>query len=232
MKKSLIILLALVGLTVSIRAEVEGTDNSRGTKYAQLYDERPRSIVVMPPINKTNHVEAKDYFYTTLYVPLCNKGYYVFPPMLVMEMFQTESAYDAEMFIEGNLDQFRNILGADAAMFTIIKTWNRANALGTITVDVEFILRSTKTGSTLYKREGKVTIDNSNHTTNKDKGLFSALLDVAATTLSTAATDKVQAGRKCSTLVLANMPEGPYSPNYEKDQTVNAGNDYISTTVR
>lgn len=89
-----------------------------------MYEERPMSIVVMPPINQTTHAEAKDYFYTTMYQPLCEKGYYVYSPYLTMEMFQQESAYDAEMFVEGDLSQFREILGADAAMFTIIKDWN------------------------------------------------------------------------------------------------------------
>ncbi len=226
MKKTILVAIALMmGWVASVRAETQD-DNTRGTKFAQMYDERPRAIVVMPPINKTMHVEAKDYFYTTMYVPLCNKGYYVFPPMLMMEMFQTESAYDAELFVEGNLEPFRNVLGADAAMFTVIKKWQRENALGTITVTVEFILRSTKTGATLYQREGTVTVDLSVKT--KDDSLLGALLDVALTTASTASTDKVVVGRKCAAYVLSNMPEGPYSPNYEKDQDVYAGSDKVS----
>ncbi len=40
-----------------------------------------------------------------------------------MKMFQQESAYDAENFLEGGLSQFQNVLGADAVMFTIIKKW-------------------------------------------------------------------------------------------------------------
>jgi hypothetical protein len=123
-----------------------------------MYKEKPLTIAVMPPINQTNHVEAKDYFYTTLYAPLCEKGYYVYSPMMTMEMFQAESAYDAEMFIEGDLSQFRNVLGADAAMFTIIKSWKRNNVGGKITAGVEYILRSTKTGETLYKREGLISV--------------------------------------------------------------------------
>lgn len=55
-----------------------------------------------------------------MFAPLCEKGYYVFSPLLTMELFQSESAYDAEQFIEADLSQFRNVLGADAAMFTII----------------------------------------------------------------------------------------------------------------
>ena len=224
MKKVLFIAIAL--LTGVVAQAGNKAENTRGVKYAQMYDEQPRTIVVMPPINKTNHVEAKDYFYSTMYKPLCEKGYYVFPPMLTMEMFQTESAYDAEMFVEGNLDVFRNVLGADAAMFTVVKTWKRLNALGSITVEVEFILRSTKTGATLYQREGTVTV--SQQVSTKQGGLFGALLDMAATAAATASTDKVVVGRQCANYVLGNMPEGPYSPNYLKDQDVTAGGDKVS----
>ena len=183
----------------------------------------------MPPINRTNHVDAKDFFYTTMYTPLCEKGYYVFSPMLTMEMFQAESAYDAENFLEGNLTQFRNVLGADAAMFTIIKSWSRSNIGGSLTVEVEYILRSTVTGETLYQREGKVKIDTSVNTGSK--GLLGALLDVAATAAKTAATDKIEAGRKCTAFVLSDMPEGKYGLNFGKDQQSPAGNARVTATV-
>ena len=86
-----------------------------------MYEEKPATVVVMPPINQTTHAEAKDYFYSTLYESLCEKGYYVYPSYLTLQLFQQESAYDAEMFLENDLSSFRNMLGADAAMFTIIK---------------------------------------------------------------------------------------------------------------
>lgn len=202
---------------------------TRGEQYAKMYEERPQTIVVMPPINQTNHVEAKDYFYTTLYEPLCEKGYYVFSPMLTMEMFQTESAYDAELFLEGSLSQIQNILGADAAMFTIIKKWNRNNLAGTLTANVEYILRSTKTGETLYKREGLIKVDTS--VGGGGNGLFGALVNLAATAVNTAATDKVVAGRKCNAYVLSDLPEGRYGLHYDQDQGFKAGKSFIEATV-
>jgi len=202
---------------------------TREARYPKMYAEKPASIVVMPPINRTTHVDAKDFFYTTMYTPLCEKGYYVFSPMLTMEMFQAESAYDAENFLEANLTPFRNVLGADAAMFTIIKSWNRSNIGGTLTVEVEYILRSTVTGETLYQREGKVKVNTSVNTGSK--GLLGALLDVAATAAKTAATDKIEAGRKCTAFVLSDMPEGKYGLNYMQDQQSPAGDARITATV-
>ena len=180
---------------------------TREEQYPKMYAEKPLSIVIMPPINQTEHVEAKDYFYTTLYSPLCEKGYYVYSPMLTMEMFQSESAYDAELFIEGDLSQFRNVLGADAAMFTIIKSWKRNTLGGKLTAGVIFILRSTKTGEIIYQREGLISVDKS---INGGGGGFGALAGLIATAINTAATDKVEAGRRCTAFVLADLPEGRY----------------------
>lgn len=203
---------------------------TREEQYAKMYEERPLAIVVMPPINQTTHAEAKDYFYTTLYAPLCDKGYYVYSPMMMMEMLQSESAYDAEEFIEGDLSQIRNVLGADAAMFTIIKSWKRNNVGGKLTAGVEYILRSTKSGETLYKREGLITVD-TNLSTGVG-GIFGAIADLAATAINTAATDKVVAGRKCTAYVLSDMPEGKYGVKFDKDQKDPAGKSYIEATVQ
>lgn len=224
MKKNII--LGMVALLMSSCAQ----QISRSVQYPKMYEERPLSIVVMPPINQTNHVEAKDFFYTTLYAPICEKGYYVFSPMMTMEMFQAESAYDSEQFIEGNLSQFRNVLGADAAMFTIIKSWKRNNLGGKLTVGVEYILRSTKTGETLYQREGLIKVDRS--VSGGGSGLLGALVDLAATAASTAATDNVVAGRACTVFVLSDMPEGKYSPQYDKDQNLPAGKNNVKATVK
>lgn len=223
MKKILALAIALTALV-----SCSTTTKTMGEQYPEMYTEKPLSIAIMPPINQTTHAEAKDYFYTTLYTPLCEKGYYVFSPYLTMEMFQQESAYDAEMFLKGDLSQFRNVLGADAVMFTIIKDWKRNNIGGSLGVKIEYILRSTKTGQTLYTREGDIQVDTS---INGGSGLGS-LLGMIATAVNTAATDKVVAGRKCNAFVLSDLPAGKYSPDYEKDAKNPAGKQSVQATVK
>lgn len=63
MKNYLIVALAIILLSSCAESI------TRGKQYAKLYEEKPVSIVVMPPINQTNAVEAKDFFYTTMYMP-------------------------------------------------------------------------------------------------------------------------------------------------------------------
>ena len=218
-----------LALMVVMMASCSTSIKTMGERYPDMYEEKPLTIAIMPPINRTTHAEAKDYFYTTLYQPLCEKGFYVYSPYLTMEMFQQESAYDAEMFIEGDLSAFRTVLNADAAMFTIIKEWRRSQLGGNLSVDVEYILRSTKTGKTLYQREGLIKVDTS---VSGGSGGFGALMGMIATAVNTAATDKVIAGRKCTAFVLSDLPSGKYSPAFEKDAQYPAGAAYIKATVK
>lgn len=199
-------------------------------RYPLMYQEQPVSIVIMPPINQTNHAEAKDYFYTSLYTPLCEKGYYVYSPYLTMELFQQESAYDAELFLESDLSKFRDILAADAAMFTIIKDWRRSNVGGMITVHIRYVLRSTKTGQTLYTREGNISIDTSINVSGG--GIYGLLANAVATAVNTAATDKIVAGRRCNAYVLSDMPTGKYSLLFGKDQKNAAGKEFVTATLK
>ena len=223
MKKNILFLLTAIVVASCTTAK------TLGEQYPAMYEEKPVTIAIMPPINQTTHAEAKDYFYTTMYLPLCEKGYYVYSPYLTMEMFQQESAYDAENFLEADLSAFRNVLGADAAMFTIIKSWKRSNLGGNLTVDIEYILRSTKTGQTLYTREGKIKVDTS---VNGGGGGLGAIASVIATAINTAATDKVVAGRKCNVFVLSDLPAGKYSELYEKDTNNPAGKKFVKATVK
>ena len=217
-------------MAILLASCAQGVGVTRGVQYAQMYEEKPASIVIMPPINQTNSVEAKEFFYTTMYMPLIEKGYYVFSPYLTMEMLQSESAYVSEMFIEGDLGTFKNVLGADAAIFTIIKSWDRNSLLGYLTVGVEYILRSTTTGETLYHREGLIQVDTS--VNGGGGGLVGSLVNMAATAINTAMTDKVVAGRRCTAFVLSDMPVGKYDANFLKDSEVLAGDKYIRATVK
>lgn len=221
MKKLTILIIAVISLI-----SCGSTKKTMGEQYSAMYEEKPLTIAIMPPINQTTHVEAKDYFYTTMYLPLCEKGYYVYSPYLTMEMFQQESAYDAELFLEGDLTPFRNILGADAVMFTIIKKWKRNNIGGKLSVQVEYILRSTKTGQKLYQREGDIGVD-----TSIDTG-FGLIANLIATSINTAVTDKIVAGRKCTAFVLSDLPAGKYSQFHEKDSVNPAGKSFIKASVK
>ena len=111
--------------------------------YKGMYSEKPLTVLIMPPINKTTSVDAKEYFHSTLNIPIANAGYYVIPTFLSMEILKRESAYDAELFLNSPLTKFGDVFGADVALFTIIHKWDKT--YGMVYVEVEHLVKSIKT---------------------------------------------------------------------------------------
>ena len=59
---------------------------TRSSQYSMMYEEKPLTLLVMPPINNSSNVEAKELLYTSISKPLAEAGYYVISPMLAMEI--------------------------------------------------------------------------------------------------------------------------------------------------
>jgi len=195
--------------------------------YKGIYSEKPLSILVMPPINKTTAVDAKEYFHSTLNIPLANAGFYVIPPYLSMEILKKESAYDGELFINAPLTKFGEIFGADMVLFTIINKWDKT--YGYVSVGVEYVIKSTKTNEILYSRKG--TINYSTSVSNTGGGLVGALVSVAATAINTAATKYVDVARVCNGYTLSDLPLGKYAPVNPKESEEFAGKNEFNVTL-
>lgn len=183
--------------------------------FPKMYGEKPLTLLIMPPINNTNSVEAKDFFYTTLNTPLAEAGYYVIPPAAAMATMQRESAYDAERFLNGDLKKFREIFGADVAVFTIIKQWDKVVIANRMSVEVEYILKSTKTNEVLFNRNAEVTYNFS--TSQSNSGLLGAVLGTVIDTLDTALTDYFSVAVDCNGAALEDLPYGKYHPQHGLD---------------
>lgn len=228
--KNLIILLSVVA--VVLLSGCEPTSKlSRRQAYPELYRDTLVTVLVMPPINKTNKVEAKEYFFTTLSQPLCEKGYYVIPPYLSMAIFKNESAYDADLFIDRPMDKFAKYFNADVILFTVINRWEKMALGGSITVEVEYIAKSTKTNSVVYSRKGTMTVDTSVNASSGG-GLAGALINMAATAINTAMTPHIKAARACNAFTFMDFPSGKYSPSCKTDSTLKAGLPEFKATVR
>ena len=211
MKKSLIITISAV-LSVFMFVSCGTT---KAASFPKMYEEDPLVMLVMPPINNSDNVEAKDYFYTTMSVPLAEAGYYVLPAAMTMATLQRESAYDSELFIDGDLKKFGSLFGADVAIFTIIKSWNKSVIGSQITIEIEYIFKSTKTNEILYNRDATIVCDTSTGA-NGSNGLASLII-MAADAVKTAATDYVPIAVKCNNVALSDMPAGKYSEKHGAD---------------
>lgn len=200
---------------------------TRGELYAQMYEEKPVTLLIMPPINYSTNVEAKELLYTSISRPLAEAGYYVISPLLAMEIFKAESAYDAELFIDGPYDKFQEFFGADALVFSEIKSWTKSG-FG-IQTEIRYFIKSAYTGETLFDRSCNLYLDLS---VNSGGGSpLSLIVDLAASAISTAATEHIIAARKANYYIFTDIPKGKYSPGYMQDQNEIAQPKDITATV-
>ena len=210
------------GTTRGIKSEV----------YSELYGEKPPvSILVMPPINTTSNADAKDYFYYTLNQTLADQGYYVYPALLAMETLQTESAYDSEMFVNGDISKFGSTFGADLLLFTTITSWEKHVMPARVVVGIDYVLRSTATGDTVYKRSSTFTCNT--QAQSSGGGLLGLALQAALTAVQTVTTDYVRVARACNYTTLSNdLPAGKYhAAKFTVDGEEEAGAENVKFSV-
>ncbi len=218
MKNKLILIVISVAFLSSCATT---TPIAKSVAYKGMYDEKPLSILLMPPINRSTNVEAKEYFHSTLNIPIANAGFYVIPTFLSMEILKKESAYDAELFLNAPLTTFGEVFGADLAVFTIIHKWDKSGLASKVYVKVEYIIKSTKTNEIVYTRTADVTYDASVSTGGSSA--LAAIVDIALSAINTAATKYVDVARACNAYTFKDLPAGKYSPIYGTDGVQLAG---------
>ena len=187
---------------------------TRESQYAKMYEEKPVTLLVMPPINNSTNVEAKDLLYTSISRPLVEAGYYVISPLLAMDVLKAESAYDSEMFFDAPLTAFQNYFGADAVVFSVIDTWAK-KGMG-IETKIRYVIKSAYTNEILFDRSCDLYLDLS--VDSGANGLLGTLVDLAASAINTAATDHIKAARKANYFILRDIPRGKYSPEHMLDK--------------
>lgn len=189
---------------------------TRESQYAKMYEEKPITLLVMPPINNSANVEAKDLLYTSISRPLAEAGYYVISPLLAMDVLKSESAYDSEMFFDAPLTAFQNFFGADAVVFSVIDSWTK-KGLG-IQTKIRYVIKSAYTNEILFDRSCDLYLDLS--VNSGTGGALGVLIDLAASAINTAATDHIIAARKANYFIVRDIPRGKYSPQYMQDKDV------------
>jgi hypothetical protein len=186
--------------------------------FPKMYDERPLSILVLPPINETTAADAKEYYATTIAEPLTLSGYYVLPIEVVSEILKSEGVYDTETLMNADPSRFREYFGADAVMYIRINKWDTSYYIvgGNVSVGVNCLLRSTTSGETLWQYDGIIVYDTSARSSGG--GLIGLVVGMIVTAIQTAATDYVPIAKRVNYMVLQTIPVGKYNPRCGADR--------------
>lgn len=174
----------------------------------------PRSILVVPAINKTLDVDAPNYLLSTMTIPLAEKGFYVFPVNTAKFILEQEGFYEGEQIHNQPPEVLANLFGADAVLYVTIKRWDAQYALITTTVTVEFDYRMViKDGTEIWQANQKMQYTPENN--NAGGHPFVALISMAVNAaIARAAPNYMpltqQANQQVFVLGPNAIPNGPY----------------------
>jgi hypothetical protein len=187
--------------------------------YTNFFDHQPRSILVVPPANKTTAVDAPAVFLTTISAAFAERGYYVFPVLLVQDILNDLGATDEGAIAAIPPGKFKEVFGTDSILYVTITDWTTSYVVlaSTITVGAEYRLVDASTGAVLWTDEAKVV-----HNSGGGGGGLIGLAVMAVQAALTAATVQyrpiaIQANLMAATKSGHGLPAGPYHPEFQKD---------------
>jgi hypothetical protein len=194
---------------------------TKGEEFPSMYLEKPKSLLIMPPMNLSTAAEAKDYYATTIEMPIAFQGYYIFPYELTSEILKQQGIYDSELVYDVPLIKFYEYFGADAVLFTKIQKWDVSYAViaSSLTVSIDAEIKSTRTSQTLWNYNGTIVVDLSGND-GGSAGVMGLLVTAITTAINTAAADYTVHARRANGKFIRSIPHGPYHPQYLTDQNI------------
>ena len=197
--------------------------------YTAYQQAKPRSILVLPPINKSPEVSGTFGLLSHTTAPLAEGGYYVLPITLVNETFHQNGLSIPDEMLDVAPAKLREIFGADAALYLTITdygtTYQIINSVTKVSADARLV--SLTTGETLWTGSASASsAENQQQNNNLLVMLISAALNQV---LATASDEGFIYARVASNRLLTPRPNGmlygPYHAAYGTD-----GNDPTAST--
>ena len=190
--------------------------------YTAFKQNRPASILVLPPLNSSPDVAATYSLLSQVTLPLAESGYYVFPVSLVDETFRQNGLSNPAEMHGVKLQKLREIFGADSALYINIRQYGTSYAVlaSESRVTAEARLVDLRTEQTLWS--GAATASSAEGR-NSSGGLAGMLIQAVVSQIVESVTNHSHtvAGTASYRLLAAGRPGGilygPRSPNYQKD---------------
>jgi hypothetical protein len=175
----------------------------------------PRSILVVPVINKSLDVDAPNYVLSALPVPIAEKGYYVFPVNTTKVVLEQEGFYEGEKIHQQPASTLARLFGSDSVLYVTINRWDARYVVLSTTVTVDFSYRLVSRDDVEIWSERKqmqYTPDNNNN--NAVSPMAAMLSAVLSAALTRAAPNYMPLTRQANQQVFIlgpnALPDGPY----------------------
>ncbi len=172
----------------------------------------PRSVLVVPIVNKSLDVDAPNYVLSALPIPLAEKGYYVFPVHTTKFVLEQEGFYEGEQVHQQSPATLAKMFDADAVLFVTINRWDAQYVVLSTTVTVQFDYRMTsRDGTEIWKASKTIR-----YQPQSSGGLIGAVISAA---IARAAPNYMPLTQQADLLVFTTdptaIPDGPYLKSVE-----------------
>lgn len=194
--------------------------------YSQFRTENPRSVLVVPAINRSVDVNAPDFLLSTITVPIVERGYYVFPVRLVQSAMQENGLNDADMVHQNDPIRLGKLFNADSILYITIERWDARYAVlsTTTTVGLSYILKSAKTGELLWHNKQEFVY---NPQQNNSGGIAGLIINMAVAAMEKGSPNYIPLARQANAHAVHQekyqrpagygLPAGPYDSQYNTD---------------
>ncbi|MCU1799087.1 hypothetical protein CUU45_17665 [Pectobacterium polaris] len=191
--------------------------------YTAFKQSKPKSILVLPPVNHSPDVKASYSLLSQVTYPLAESGYYVFPVAVVEETFKQNGLATASDIHALSTAKLQQIFGADAALYLDVKEYGTSyiviNSETRVSADARLV--DLRTGKLLWS--GSATASSNEQQSNANGGIIGILVQAAVNQIAHTISDKGHdiAGVTSARLLAAGnsrgMLYGPRSLQYGKE---------------
>ncbi|KVU00484.1 hypothetical protein WK62_18580 [Burkholderia ubonensis] len=194
--------------------------------YTAFKNSKPRSILVLPPLNETNDVTATYGMLSQMTQPLAEAGYYVVPVAVMDETFKHNGLTSAAEIQGTSPAKLREIFGADAALYSKVTQYGSVYQIvdSTTVVAASAKLVDLKTSDVLWQGNGRATGKEMGNNVNVGAfGIVGVLVQAAVKQVAHSLTDEGHdvAALTSNRLLSAGPPNGllygPRSAKYGTD---------------
>jgi hypothetical protein len=173
----------------------------------------PRSILVLPVVNKSLDVDAANYVLTTMTIPIADKGYYVFPVNTVKTVLEQEGFYEPERIQQESPSSLCKFFDADAVLFVTINRWDAQYAVLATVVTVNLSYRMyDKNGLEIWSAQKQLAYTPQNQSTGSP--IADLVMMAISAAVTKAAPNYMPLARQANQMVFVTeasaLPDGPH----------------------
>ncbi|MBF0642707.1 MULTISPECIES: DUF799 domain-containing protein [Pseudomonas] len=195
----------------------------RSVDYSAYKQARPKSILVLPPLNESPDIKATYSMLSQVTFPLAEAGYYVMPIAVVDETFRHNGLTNPADIHGLAPAKLNEIFGADAGLYITVKEYGTSYMLisSATVVTASATLVDLKTGTTLWTGSARASSEEGNNGNNG--GLVGMLITAAVKQIINTSTDAghpiagITSQRLLSAGQRTGLLYGPRSPKYGTD---------------